>query len=224
MPSACAPTVGRSSLEGRASPPGPWRCLPSRARASRSSSFSLPPSRQRPGTRQSSRWTSAVCEARMPCFLTSGALLEALGAGRDDEARRGRASRARGRPTAITTWTSAMPPLVAQAFCAVEHPLVGGLVVLGAWCGSADDVGAGVGLGRAEGGDLDVVGGAEALRASTRPICSGVPVPKIAGDGERGAEDRHADAGVAPEELLVDDREASGRSGRPRTAPIDSKP
>ena len=69
MPMACAPTLGRVASNVCIAA---WRLprVPSRARARRSSSFSLPPSRQRPGTRQSSRKTSAVCEARSPCFLT----------------------------------------------------------------------------------------------------------------------------------------------------------
>src|SRR3954447_16025832 len=69
MPMACAPTVGRLISKVRSAA---WsrEDLPSRARASRSSSFSLPPSRHEPGTRQSSRKTSAVWEARRPCFLT----------------------------------------------------------------------------------------------------------------------------------------------------------
>ena len=69
MPSACAPTVGRLASKVRIAACD-CELLPSRARARRSSSFSLPPSRQAPGMRQSSRKTSAVCEARRPCFLT----------------------------------------------------------------------------------------------------------------------------------------------------------
>src|SRR3954465_9119602 len=69
MPRAWAPTVGRLASKVCIA-----ACdlafLPSRTRARRSSSFSLPPSRQEPGTRQSSRWTSAVWEPRRPCFFT----------------------------------------------------------------------------------------------------------------------------------------------------------
>ena len=53
-PTACAPTVGRESSKVRIAA-CPLELLPSRARASFSSSFSLPPSRQEPGIRQSSR-------------------------------------------------------------------------------------------------------------------------------------------------------------------------
>ena len=37
--------------------------------------------------------------------------------------------------------------------------------------------------------------------------CSGVPLPDDAGGGEARAEDRQADAGVAPEQLLDGDRQ-----------------
>ncbi len=87
----------------------------SRALARRSSSFSLPPSRQEPGTRTWSRMTSAVCEARMPCFLNfwpwdrpgvpGGMMKEACPL-----------EPSSGSTTATTTWTLAMPPLVAQVF------------------------------------------------------------------------------------------------------------
>ena len=93
---------------------------------------------------------------------------------------------------------------------AVDNPLVGRLVVLG---GGADrrDVGAGVRLGGAEGGDLGVLGAAEALRDPLADLLAG-PLTEDRGDGQRGAHDRHADAGVAPEELLVGDRQ--GQTGR----------
>jgi hypothetical protein len=65
MPSACAPTVGRlTSKVAIAACPSAF--VPSRARATRASSFSFPPSRQCPGMRTSSRKTPAVCEARSP--------------------------------------------------------------------------------------------------------------------------------------------------------------
>ena len=70
MPSAEAPTTGRvsskvaSALETR---PEDW---PERARSSFASSLSIPPRRFSSGMRQSSRTTSAVCEARMPSFVS----------------------------------------------------------------------------------------------------------------------------------------------------------
>ncbi len=39
------------------------------------------------------------------------------------------------------------------------------------------------------------------------PSCSGVPCPKIAATASEVPEDAHADPGVAPEQLLVDDRQ-----------------
>ena len=46
------------------------------------------------------------------------------------------------------------------------------------------------------------------------PICSPRALAEDRRDGERGAHDRHADAGVAPEQLLVDDRQRqAGRVG-----------
>ncbi len=87
---------------------------------------------------------------------------------------------------------------------AVDHPFVLGFVVLGRGA-HGGDVGAGVGLGGAERGDLDVVLGAEALRDPLAHLL-GSALAEDRGHGERGAEDRHADTGVAPEDLLVDDR------------------
>ena len=114
MPIAWAPTVGRlASKVCIAAWPPPLR--PSRTRARRSSSFSLPPSRFAFGTRQSSRNTSAVCEARRPCFLTfvpcemPGVSIGITNAAWPREP-------SSGSTVAMTTWTSAMPPLVAHAF------------------------------------------------------------------------------------------------------------
>ncbi len=116
MPTAMAPTAGRDASKVAIaafltrSPPALAR---SRARARRSSSFSLPPRRQWPGTRTSSRTTSAVWEARMPCFLNfwpwerpgvfGGTMKDAWPL-----------EPMSGSTTATTTWTLAMPPLVAQ--------------------------------------------------------------------------------------------------------------
>ena len=86
---------------------------------------------------------------------------------------------------------------------AVEHPLVLGLVVDGAGA-QRRDVGAGVGLAHAEGAELRVVGGAVALRHPLHDLL-GRAVARDAGRGEGRAEDREADAGVAPEQLLDGD-------------------
>ena len=62
---------------------------------------------------------------------------------------------------------------------AVEDPLVLGLVVARAGA-QRRDVGAGVGLGGAEGGDLRVVGGAEAVRDPLADLLAACPAPKMA--------------------------------------------
>jgi hypothetical protein len=95
---------------------------------------------------------------------------------------------------------------------AVEHPFVGRFVVLG---GGADagDVGTGVGLGGAERGDLDVILGAVALGDPFADLF-GRALAEDGGDGEARALDGHAEAGVTPEQFLVDDRQAeAGRVG-----------
>ena len=183
MPSACAPTVGPGALEGRHRRRLPPTALPSRARASRSSSFSLPPSRQRAGDAARRRGRPRRCARRgcrascnfWPCDQALGAR-----AGRRSGLAAGAA--ARGRPTAMTTWTSAMPPLVAHAFGAVEHPLVVGLVVHGAACACAPTSEPASGSEAQNAPSLSVVRRAEALRAPTRPICSG---GAVAGDRRR---------------------------------------
>ena len=203
MPTACAPTIGRVASNVCIAACD-FDCLPSRTRARRSSSFSLPPSRHEPGTRQSSRWTSAVCEARRPCFFTLAPCSQPGRAGRDDE--RGVAARAelavdRGDDDVDVGDAAVRGP----GLLAVQDPLVLGLVVLG---GGADgrDVRAGVGLGGAERGDLRLLDRAVALRDPLAHLL-GRALAEDRGDREAGALDREADAGVAPEELLVDDRE-----------------
>ncbi len=204
MPTACAPTAGRVARTCAMRRRWPRLAPASRARASWASSFSLPPSRQRPGTRTSSRTTSAVCDARMPCLANFWPCAEPVGARRHDERGLARASRASGSTDArSTTCTSAIPPLVTHALVPCEHPLVGGLVVHGPGAHRAD-VGAGVGLGGAERPDArgrpaspkhwgthshDLLGGAAGRGWRRRRG----DVPKM----------RQADAGVAPEELLA---------------------
>src|SRR5215472_12763825 len=112
-PTAIEATVGRDASNvfiAACSPPAP----PSASLASRASSFSLPPTRHRPGTLTSSSTTSAVCEARTPSLrnfcpcdrpFVPGPMMKLAcpllpSAGSTD---------------ATTTCTSAMPPLVAHA-------------------------------------------------------------------------------------------------------------
>ena len=203
MPIACAPTVGRVASNVCIA-----ACffprVPSRARARRSSSFSLPPSTQRPGMRQSSRKTSAVCEARRPCFLTFVPIDQPRRARRDDEA--GLAARAElgldGRDDHVHVRD---PAVGGPGLLAVEHPLVGRLVVARPRA-QRRHVRAGVGLGDAERADLRLVDGAVALRHPLAELL-GRAGGEDPGDGERRAHDRHPDPGVAPEQLLVDDRQ-----------------
>ena len=145
--------------------------LPSRARASFSSSFSLPPRRQEPGTRTSSKTTSPVWEARMPIFWNFWPAAEAGGAGRDDEG--GLAPGAelgldRGDDDVHVGDAAVGDP----GLGAVDDPLVLGLVVDGPGA-EGGDVGAGVGLGDAEGGRLELLRGAEALGAPLHELFGG---------------------------------------------------
>src|SRR4051812_35385635 len=87
----------------------------------------------------------------------------------------------------------------------VQDPLVLGLVVLRARA-QRGDVGAGVRLAHAERADLRLLLGPEALRDPLAHLL-GRARAEDARHRERRTHDRHADAGVAPEELLVHDRE-----------------
>ena len=88
---------------------------------------------------------------------------------------------------------------------AVQHPLVVGLVVHGAGA-QRGDVGSGVGFADTERAELDVPGRAVALRHPLDDLL-GRPVAGDASSSEGGAHDRHADPGVAPEQLLDGDRQ-----------------
>ena len=107
---------------------------------------------------------------------------------------------------AITTWTSEIPPFVAQAFwpLSTHSPAASSNFAVVRTPETSEP---------AFGSDAQK---AATLMSSTvpkqrgihSPICSPEPCPKIAATAERGAHDRHADPGVAPEQLLVDDRQA----------------
>ena len=115
MPSACAPTSGRLASNVLIAA-CTRRALPSRARASRASSFSLPPSRQRPGTRTSSNTTSAVCDCADAHLLELLAHASAPGVpGGNDERRVPAALQLgldRGDDDVHRTAPCVMPPLV----------------------------------------------------------------------------------------------------------------
>ena len=199
MPSAEAPTSGRViSKVARASAPRDF--LPSRPRCSLRSSFSSPPSRYSTGIRQSSRTTSAVCEARMPSFVS---FLPWRGRGCPCGTTKDAWPRvpSAGSTVATTTWTSAIPPLVMKTlvpFRTHSSPsrLRGGLEAL--------DVGAGLRLGDRVGAELDLLADAEALRDPAGDLLGGAGGGD-AGGGEAGAGDRERDAGAAPVELLGGD-------------------
>ena len=144
----------------------------------------------------------------MPCFFTLAPCSRPLVPGGMTKAAWPREPSSRS-TEAITTWTLAIPPLVAQAFWPLITHSSLRLVVLGGGA-VARDVRAGVRLRRAEGPDLDVVLVAEALRHPLDHLL-GRARAVDPGDRQRGAEDRHADPGVAPEELLVDEREGQPR-------------
>ena len=208
MPSACAPTVGRVAsnvaIAGCFSPEWPR----SRERASLASSLSLPPSSWRPGMRTSSSTTSAVCDARMPCLRYFWPWLRPFVPGPMTKLAWPRPLSS-GSTAATTTWTSAMPAVGDPRLRAVEHPLVAGLVVHRARA-QAGHVGAGVGLAHAERPERDLVRRAVALRDPLDHLL-GRAVAGDAGGGEARAHDRHADAGVAPEQLLDGDRQRQPR-------------
>ena len=142
-------------------------------------------------------------------LLHLGALLAALGIRGNDEG--GVAARAE---LAIDRGDHDMnvrdPTVGRPGLLPVDDPLVLALVVLGGGP-VAGDVGAGVRLGGAERGDLDVVLGAEALRHPLDHLLRGAGA-EDPGDRERRPEDRHPDPGVAPEELFI--YEGEGEPGR----------
>ena len=146
--------------------------LPSRTRASRSSSFSLPPRRLRPGdpaVLQDHLGGVARADAHLLELLSLGDPRRALG---HDEARL--SARAELGIDRRDDHVQVREPAVGDpGLRAVEHPLVGRLVVDRARP-QARDVRAGVGLGHAERRELEVPGRAEALRDPLHR-CSGVP-------------------------------------------------
>ena len=205
MPTAWAPTAGRVrskvAIEALAEPPDD---APSRAAASRASSLSLPPSRQEPGTRTWSRTTSAVCEARMPCLANFWPWLSPLVPGGTTKLAWPRA-RSSGSTTAVTTWMSAMPPLVAQVLVPLmTHSSLASSYV--ARVRIAPTSLPASGSEEQNDASLEVTGRAEHLR---RPLAD-LLRSAVAGDRgrrERCPDDGQADARVAPEQLLHRDRQ-----------------
>ena len=114
-------------------------------------------------------------------------------------------ARSSGSTTAVTTWTSAMPPLVAQVLVPLRtHSSFASSYVARVRiaptslpASGSDEQNAAI---LRSPGDPNICG-------AHSPICSGVPLAGDAGRGERGADDGQADAGVAPEQLLHRDRQ-----------------
>ena len=98
------------------------------------------------------------------------------------------------------------PAVGGPCLLTVQHPLARGLVELRCRA-HARDIRARIRLRGAKRCHLDVIGGPEAARDPLADLLAAA-LPEDRGDGQRGAHDRHADAGVAPEELLVDDRQS----------------
>ena len=138
-------------------------------------------------------------------LLDLGALAEALRAGRDDEA--GLAAGAElgvdGGDDHVHVGDAAVG---GPGLLAVDDPLVGASRRTSRGSAAMDTSRARVGLGDAERGDLRVGLGAVALRDPLAELLARAG-GEDRGDGERRAHDRHADPGVAPEQLLVDDRQ-----------------
>ena len=218
MPTACAPTDGPGGLEGgqrrlavaRARPRGPGPAAPPAAPDRRA--------RSAPGTRTSSRITSAVWLARMPILRNFGPHRQARpcrgGTTKDAWPRAPSA----GSTVATTTWTSAMPPLVIQVLVPFSTHSSVALVVDGP------------GPQRRHVASRRRARSRRRRRAARRPRVPkhcGQPLPHLLGralahDADRAehrAHDRQADAGVAPEQLLEERAGWSGRSGRRRRWP-----
>ena len=143
-------------------------------------------------------------EARRPCFLTLAPCSQPLVPGGITKAAWPREPSSRS-TEAITTWTLAMPPLVAQAFWPlITHSSLASSYLAVVRIAETSEPASGSEAQKAP--ELDVVRRAEALRDPLPHLLRG-SLPEDRGDRERGAHDRHADAGVAPEQLLVGDRQ-----------------
>ena len=106
---------------------------------------------------------------------------------------------------ATITWTFAIPPLVAHAFCPFStHSSFASSYLARVRSEDTSDPASGSETQNAA--DLRLGLGAEALGHPFAPLLrSAVRLDRR--DRERRSHDRHADSGVAPEQLLVDERE-----------------
>ena len=209
MPTACAPTAGRVALEGghRA------RCrlaalvAPSRAARQRVVQLLLAAEQAGPGDADLVEHDLGGVRGADAVLVELLALAQALRARRDDEGLACPRVRSSGSTTAVTTCTSAMPPLVAHVLVPLStHSSVASSYTARVRIAPTSEPASGSEEQKAR--DLQVA------RAS--PNICGHPLADLlvgavgddAGGGERGADDREADAGVAPEELLHGDRDA----------------
>ena len=157
-----------------------------------------------------------MCEARRPCFLTLAPCSQPGVPGGITKAAWPREPSSRS-TEAITTWTLAMPPLVAQAFWPLStHSSLASSYLAVVRIAETSEPASGSEAQKAA--ELDVVRRAEALRDPLPHLLRG-SLPEDRGDRERGAHDRHADARRRPRRAPRWRSAASGRSRRPRTGP-----
>ena len=106
---------------------------------------------------------------------------------------------------AITTWTSAMPPLVAHAFWPLRtHSSLASSYLAVVRIAETSEPASGSDEQKAATFGSSAVPKHCGIHS---PNCSGVPCPKIAATAREVPKIAHPDTGVAPEQLLVDDRE-----------------
>ena len=147
-------------------------------------------------------------EARRPCFFTLAPCSSPFVPGGTTKAAWPREPSSRS-TEAITTWTLAIPPLVAQAFWPLRtHSSLASSYRAVVRIAETSDPASGSEEQKAP--TLTSSSVAEALRHPLDQLL-GRARAVDPGDGQGRAEDRHADSGVAPEQLLVDDREGQPR-------------
>ena len=222
MPIAWAPTVGRlASNVAIAAWLRALACPRGRGRGARRAS---------PCRRAGSRRDAAVVEEDVGGVRGAQAVLLDLRAHRRGPAcraarrtRPGRASRARGRPTRRSTWTLGDAAVRRPRLLAVEDPLAGRPRRSARGCAATRRPSRRSARTTQNAATAGLVGACRSTAGPTRRSARRVPWPKIAATASDGAHDRHADAGVAPEELLVDDRQRQpGRVGEELGQPLEA--
>ncbi len=113
--------------------------------------------------------------------------------------------RSSGSTTAVTTCTSAIPPLVAQVLVPLSsHSSFASSYVARVRIAPTSEPASG---SEEQNAAILRSPGVPNICGAHSPICSGVPLAASDGGGQRGADDGEADAGVAPEQLLHGDRQ-----------------